>query len=386
MPSQIFSILGVNSNEESISLDQCQIIDSLILLHCARTPSPLSPPPVLMTCISEDRLRSFSRETQNGLGHPFRLDYSETIDIRTAKSATLAAEALHAIRNIVPTIKEGELLVIILCGHGDPEGNFFAGEDILTKGALEKFVDLCKGKILVVSTARYSGLWKSDSWELVAVAAADEQSTSVVPSAFDQFRGSIFTSALPAEHYNNSGVAMPSPGTTTSIPAAEPVNDGITEDDSLWTPSEEEEMKALSLSIKDQGLSTVASNLHTIQYALWFLAGGEKQDFIRSIPHKKPLMVLRKHEALRERARVIAEKMGWKDTIDPLMTGGPVDKKLIEEARKLGKCDVSVVTPSKGQWQEPAYWLAKLWKAAGGTPVDEKQWDEAVAAGAIVLA
>ncbi|KAK0224726.1 hypothetical protein EDD85DRAFT_858941 [Armillaria nabsnona] len=381
MPSQILTILGVNSNEESISLDQCQIIDSLILLHCARTPSPLSLPPVLMTCISEDRLRSFSRGTQNGLGHPFRLDYSEAIDIRTARPATLAAEALHAIRNIVLTIEEGESLVIILCGHGDSEGNFFAGEDILTKGALEKFVDLCKGKVLVVSTACYSGLWKSDSWELVAAATADE-----VASASDQSRGSIFTSALLAEHYSNSGVAMPSPGKTTSIPAAEPVNDSIPEDDSLWTPSEEEEMKALSLCIKDQGLSTVASNLHTIQYALWFLAGGEKQDFIRSIPHKKPLVILRKHEALRERARVIAEKMGWKDTIDPLMTGGPVDKKLIEEALKSGKCDLSVVTPAKGQWLEPAHWLAKLWKAAGGTPVDEKQWDEAVAAGAIVSA
>ncbi|PBK93630.1 hypothetical protein ARMGADRAFT_1063007 [Armillaria gallica] len=363
MPSQILAILGVNSNEESISLDQCQIIDSLILLHCTRTPSPLSPPPVLMTCISEDRLRSFSRGTQNGLGHPFRLDYSEAIDIRTAKPATLAAEALYAISNIVPTIEERESLVIILCGHVGPEGNFFAGEDILTKGALEKFVDLCKGKVLVVSMSCYSGLWKSDSWELVAAAAAaDEQSTSVLASAFDPFGGSIFVSALLAKHYSNSGVAMPSPGITTSIPAVEPVNDSIPEDDSLWTSSEEAEMKALSLSIKDQGLSTVASNLHTIQYALWFLAGGEKQAFIRSIPHKKPLVILRKHEALRERARVIAE------------------------ARKLGKCDVSVVTPSKGQWQEPAYWLAKLWKAAGGTPVDERQWDEAVAAGAIVSA
>ncbi|KAK0434826.1 hypothetical protein EV421DRAFT_1909126 [Armillaria borealis] len=480
MPSQTFALLGVNSDERSIGLDHWQIIDSLVLLHCARTPSPLSPPPILMTCISQDRLRTFSYETRIIIGHPscerLHLDYSEAIDIKTAKPATLAAEALHAIRNLVTTVEEGESLVIILCGHGDTEGNFYAGEDILAKGALEKFVDLCKGKVLVVSTACYSGLWKSDSWELVAAAAADQQSTSVVASASDQFRGSIFASALLAEHYSNSGIAMPGDGkttmgkdcrlhygsqqcdfcklnkpavkvndqlaavlvskmnsyrssfdcplydasfchhgdgkyvfpfdaptslsvlpftkiranstmpaspcltsansipcfqviathTTTSIPTAEPVHDSIPEDGSLWTPSEEE-MKVLSLSIKGQGLSTVASNLHAIQYALWFLAGGKKTGF-HPVPTQQGTI----------------EKMGWKDTVDPLMTGGPVDRKLIEEAHKSGKCDVSIVTPSKDQWLEPAYWLAKLWKAAGGTPVDEKQWSEAVAAGAIV--
>lgn len=69
--------------------------------------------------------------------------------------------------------------------------------------------------------------------------------------------------------------------------------------------------------------------------------------------------------------------MGWDISIDPEMAVVPVDAVLIQEARNIGECDVNVVT-FEGKWQEPAYWLARLWKAAGGVTVDRSIWDKAV--------
>lgn len=78
--------------------------------------------------------------------------------------------------------------------------------------------------------------------------------------------------------------------------------------------------------------------------SLWYLASGDKREFLRSIKYKEPLDILGKHEALRERARGIAQMMEWDTSIDPLMVDGPVNKALIREACEVGGCDVNVVT------------------------------------------
>ncbi|KAK0467918.1 uncharacterized protein EV420DRAFT_1635186 [Desarmillaria tabescens] len=151
------------------------------------------------------------------------------------------------------------------------------------------------------------------------------------------------------------------------------------ERDTPSTSSDDDEMLQLSISIQQQSLSTVASNVHILCYSLWYLAGGDKRERIRSFKHKIPLIFLRKHEALRKRAQGIAKMMEWDTTIDPLMLDGPVKRDLIKEACEVGGCDVNIVT-FKGGWLEPAYWLARLWKAAGEVPVDKQKWDKAVAA------
>ncbi len=149
------------------------------------------------------------------------------------------------------------------------------------------------------------------------------------------------------------------------------------QEDEPWTLKDEQEMLELATAVKQEVLATVPSNLYAMRYALWYVAGGEKRRFIQSIKNKKPLVTLRKHEALREQARVIASAMGWDISIDPEMAVVPVDAVLIQEARNIGECDVNVVT-FEGKWQEPAYWLARLWKAAGGVTVDRSIWDKAV--------
>lgn len=136
-------------------------------------------------------------------------------------------------------------------------------------------------------------------------------------------------------------------------------------------------MQNLAIAVKQEVLATVPSNLFIMRSALWYLSGGEKRRTVQSIKNKKPLVTLRKHEALREQARIIASMIGWDTSIDPAMTVGPIDVTLIQEAYDIGKCDVNVVT-FEGKWLGPAYWLARLWKSAGGVAVDRSIWDKAV--------
>ncbi|KAK0450724.1 hypothetical protein EV421DRAFT_1983651 [Armillaria borealis] len=459
MPSQTFVILGVEDDHAEIRFNEWQIIDSLVLLHCAT--SSTSPKTVLLTCLAESTLRAFSKHPKI-VGDPscqrLQLSYPENIHVVTSVSSDLKTNALFEIGTAA--VGEGETLTIVLCDHGDIEGKFLigSGEGVcrqLTKEELQAAVRTCKGKVTVITTASHSGLWTSELWDLVA-APAGQESDSIVEGS-DQYCGGIFTSAL--EHYSQAGIAMPCPGvkTITEFCASYKVNESCNpcrlnaplvddEQDDLvskmnnlclslnrplnsttpghrifpsdrlfsvrpfnkiqnnpatstiqtfthqnhandntaeiqengpWTLKDEQEMQNLAIAVKQEVLATVPSNLFVMRSALWYLAGGEKRRTVQSIKNKKPLVTLRKHEALREQARIIASTMGWDISIDPAMAVGPVDAALIQEACDVGECDVNVVT-FEGTWREPAYWLARLWKAAGGFAVDRSIWDKAV--------
>ncbi|KAK0185155.1 hypothetical protein F5146DRAFT_1228095, partial [Armillaria mellea] len=458
MPSQTFVVLGVEDDHAEIRFNNWQIIDALVLLHCATT-LPSSPKPTLLTCLTESTLRAFSEYPKIIIGDPscerLELSYPENINVVTSVSSELKTQALTLISSSTAAVGEGESLNIILCGHCDIEGKFLigSGEGVCRQLAKEEL--------------------QAELWDLVA---ASQGSDSVVASESDQYRGGIFISALLTEDYSQAGIAMPRPGVTTisefcashrvdescsSCRLNEPLSDpkaqntdvlvsemnnfrlslnrplysasfghhgdrdsifpfdgptllsiapftkvkpnpakstsfrqsGIqsvqiphqhhvnvdTEglEDAPWTLTEEQEMQNLAIAVKQEVLATVPSNLYVMRCALWYLAGGEKRRTVQSIKNKEPLITLRKHEALREQARIIASVMGWDISVDPAMAVGPVDAALIQMACDVGNCDVNVVT-FEGKWREPAYWLARLWKAAGGGVVDQSIWDKAV--------
>lgn len=100
-----------------------------------------------------------------------QLSFSESINVRTCKSKCLGAEATFFIRSGLTDVEEGETLVVILCGHGDSDGNYTVGRDLLTKHALEGNVYQCTGKVVAIYTGSINcAHWVSDEWELVAAA------------------------------------------------------------------------------------------------------------------------------------------------------------------------------------------------------------------------
>lgn len=221
MPSQTFVVLGVEDDHAEIRYNKWQIIDSLVLLHCATIKS--SPKPTLLTCLHEFTLRAFSESPKINIGDPscerLQLSYPENINVVTSISSDLKMDALFSTRTGTAAIGEGEALIIILCGHGDIEGKFLigSGEGVcrqLAKEELQASVRSCKGQITVVTTACHGGLWTSELWDLVAAAPASQESNSFVASESGQYRGGIFTSAILTEHYSQACVAKPRPGVT----------------------------------------------------------------------------------------------------------------------------------------------------------------------------
>ena len=104
--------------------------------------------------------------------------------------------------------------MIVLVGHEDDA--FVVGDENqhfeLKKETLEQVVRSTKGNILVISTACFSGSWKSEHWTLLAAAGPDQLSVSIVVSSSGECRGGFFTNALLAEHADEFNVRPPYPG------------------------------------------------------------------------------------------------------------------------------------------------------------------------------
>ncbi len=181
MPSQTFVVLGVEDDHAGMRFNEWQIIDSLVLLHCA-TSSSTSPKPVLLTCLTESTLRAFSKHPKI-IGDPscelLQLSYPENIHVVTSVSSGLKTNALIKIGTAA--VGEGETLTIILCDHGDIEGKFLIGSSEgvcrqLEKEELEVAVRTCKGKVTVITTASHGASWTSELWDLIAPAGQESDS------------------------------------------------------------------------------------------------------------------------------------------------------------------------------------------------------------------
>jgi hypothetical protein len=133
------------------------------------------------------------------------------------KPKLLASEFLSAVAKASSRISAGDILVIVLAGHGDEEDHsLVVGEGSqrhkLEKEELECCVRGTKGDILVISTACFSGSWTSSHWTLLAAAGPDEHATSMVVSGSGECPGGFFTNALLAEYADKFNIRPPYPG------------------------------------------------------------------------------------------------------------------------------------------------------------------------------
>ena len=88
-------------------------------------------------------------------------------------------------------VKQGEMLVLLLIGHGDVKNGEFqlvvltqpdkiVAEAFISKGGLENVLESCKGDVLVICNSCYLGLLVSDHWTLLCAAAPDQLADALV--------------------------------------------------------------------------------------------------------------------------------------------------------------------------------------------------------------
>ncbi|KAF8228268.1 hypothetical protein L208DRAFT_1292530 [Tricholoma matsutake] len=131
----------------------------------------------------------------------------------------LALKYLFAVNKASSLLSAGDTLVLVLVGHGDADNqhSFFVGDNSnsyyqLAKNDLEEAVHATKGHILLISTACFSGSWKSQYWTLLAAAKAEQEAPSIVESGSNEFRGGFFTNSLLAEYADEFKIRPPYPG------------------------------------------------------------------------------------------------------------------------------------------------------------------------------
>ena len=141
--------------------------------------------------------------------HPFEI-------VLHVEPQPLAMSFLAAVSQASSRLSDGDTLVVVLVGHGDHQSHgFVIGDENqrfeLNKETLELFVRGTKGNILLISTACFSGSWKSEHWTLLAAAGPDQHSVSIVVSSSGECRGGFFTNALLAEHADEFNVRPSDP-------------------------------------------------------------------------------------------------------------------------------------------------------------------------------
>ena len=131
---------------------------------------------------------------------------------------TLRAMYLAAVTKAALSLSEGDVLVPVLAGHGEPGGVFRVGGDEdgndcskLRKGELEASLCNTNATVWLISTACYSGAWESPKWTLLAAAQAEEEAPSLAISASEKVRGGFFANALMAHHADEFKLAAPCP-------------------------------------------------------------------------------------------------------------------------------------------------------------------------------
>jgi hypothetical protein len=137
----------------------------------------------------------------------------------SGQSKILALKYILAVNKVSSLLSAGDTLVLVLVGHGDADDqhSFFVGDNPnsyfrLTKNDLEEAVHGTKGHILLISTACFSGSWKSQYWTLLAAAETDQEAPSIVVSGSNEFRGGFFTDSLLAEYTDEFKISPPYPG------------------------------------------------------------------------------------------------------------------------------------------------------------------------------
>lgn len=129
---------------------------------------------------------------------------------------------LILLQQMAGKVKQGEMLVLLLIGHGDVKNGEFqlvvltqpdkiVAEAFISKGGLENVLESCKGDVLVICNSCYLGLLVSDHWTLLCAAAPDQLADALVQSGSGYVRGSAFTACLVAQAAHEHGLQVPLP-------------------------------------------------------------------------------------------------------------------------------------------------------------------------------
>jgi hypothetical protein len=152
------------------------------------------------------------------LPSPFTTDF----DGPKIAARAFVIDSLYLLRRMAQKVKQGEILVLLLIGHGDvKDGEFqflivtepdkIEAKTFVTKVELEASLNLCKGDILVVCNSCYSGHLVSDRWTLLCSATPDEPAYALSQSGSGYVRGSAFTACLVAQAAEEHGLLVPLP-------------------------------------------------------------------------------------------------------------------------------------------------------------------------------
>jgi hypothetical protein len=127
----------------------------------------------------------------------------------------LRAKYLIEVAKVSSRLSTGDVLILVLAGHGDKNGVFMIGDEKadceLRKEELEVVLEGTKGDVLLINTSCYSGSWESPSWKLIAAAGAGQEAQSISVSGSGECRGGFFSNALIAEYAHEFMITAPCP-------------------------------------------------------------------------------------------------------------------------------------------------------------------------------
>ncbi|KAJ7687425.1 hypothetical protein B0H17DRAFT_688477 [Mycena rosella] len=129
----------------------------------------------------------------------------------------LLQDFLEALSDVVQRASEEDVVVLVICAHGQPGGDICLGGgqypvNNISKGMIEKalrHLRVPRERVFIVSTACYSGSWRSPRWTLLAAAEEDQESDAMRESGSNECRGGFFTFAILAEMADEQGLAVP---------------------------------------------------------------------------------------------------------------------------------------------------------------------------------
>ncbi|KAJ6587788.1 hypothetical protein B0H10DRAFT_811550 [Mycena sp. CBHHK59/15] len=112
-----------------------------------------------------------------------------------------------------------DIIVIVICGHGEPNGDIRVGDEAtdlthLCKDDVEAILTqyelkIPQANVYLVSTACYAGRLRSNLWTLFGGSDSEEESMAIRESGSGEFRGGIFTFAAFAERADEHGLVAP---------------------------------------------------------------------------------------------------------------------------------------------------------------------------------
>ncbi|KAF7335820.1 Glycoside hydrolase family 76 protein [Mycena venus] len=155
------------------------------------------------------------------LGDPYadrlRFNLDQTGITLVPEVPSIKTDFLFGVAEMLGKVDKEDIAVIVLCSNCELNGDvrLGGGSQVLEhfrRRHLERALRACPipaERLFVVSTARYSGQWRSPRWTLLAAAESHQQSDAMRPSGSGHARGSFFTWTISAEQADEHGLSPP---------------------------------------------------------------------------------------------------------------------------------------------------------------------------------